>query len=147
MPRNYGKTPLPLGPWETPSRFKSTPTASLAALSWAAERAGLSYGLFTINLSPDDQVRIQSEYEAYQREEQAAKARRRAERETSQVPSVRTTFSERPVLYADPEIIYYGGDAADADYTRVAKDVEEISVPIPASLDSIGRRFFCLKSP
>ena len=52
------------------SKFKakaisSKPKASLAALQWAAELEGVSYGRFTLNLSPADQSRIQAEYEAY----------------------------------------------------------------------------------
>ena len=43
----------------------SKPKASLAALQWAAELEGVSYGRFTLNLSPADQSRIQAEYEAY----------------------------------------------------------------------------------
>ena len=46
----------------------SHPHATLAALQWAAERANLSYGVFTLNLTEDDQKCIQAEYEAYQRE-------------------------------------------------------------------------------
>ena len=37
--------------------------ASLAALQWAADRAGLSYGVFTQHLSPADEANIQEEYE------------------------------------------------------------------------------------
>ena len=37
--------------------------ASLAALQWAADRAGLSYGIFTQHLSPADEANIQEEYE------------------------------------------------------------------------------------
>lgn len=44
------------------------PKASLAALQWAAERANLSYGVFTLNLTEAGQSRIQAEYEAYQQE-------------------------------------------------------------------------------
>ena len=55
------------------SKFKAKPIspkpkASLAALQWAAELEGVSYGRFTMNLSPADQARIQAEYEAYQQE-------------------------------------------------------------------------------
>lgn len=55
------------------SKFKAKPIspkplATLAALQWAAERAGQSYGTFTLNLTEVDQRRIQVEYEAYQRE-------------------------------------------------------------------------------
>jgi hypothetical protein len=45
------------------SRQSGRPRASLAALQWAAERAGLSYGIFTHHLSPADEANIQEEYE------------------------------------------------------------------------------------
>jgi len=41
------------------------PRASLAALQWAADRAGLSYGVFTQRLTPEDEARIQQGYEAF----------------------------------------------------------------------------------
>ncbi len=37
--------------------------ASLAALQWAADRAGPSYGIFTQHQSPADEANIQEEYE------------------------------------------------------------------------------------
>lgn len=40
---------------------------SIEALSWAAERVGLSYGRYTLSLSPEQQRRIQEEYEAWKR--------------------------------------------------------------------------------
>lgn len=58
--------------------ISSKPLATLAALQWAAEREGVSYGVFTLKLTEADQKRIQVEYEAYQREwkkELAAKKR------------------------------------------------------------------------
>ena len=48
--------------------------ASLAALQWAADRAGLSYGIFTQRLTQDDEARIQEEYDEY-REQHAAEIR------------------------------------------------------------------------
>ena len=45
------------------NRQSGRPRASLAALQWAAERAGQSYGIFTQHLSPDDEANIQEEYE------------------------------------------------------------------------------------
>jgi hypothetical protein len=45
------------------NRQSGRPRASLAALQWAAERAGLSYGIFTQHLSPADEANIQEEYE------------------------------------------------------------------------------------
>ena len=43
------------------------PKASLAALQWAADRAGQSYGVFTQRLTAEDEKRIQEEFEAWQR--------------------------------------------------------------------------------
>jgi hypothetical protein len=45
------------------NRQSGRPRASLAALQWAADRAGLSYGVFTQHLSPADEANIQEEYE------------------------------------------------------------------------------------
>ena len=44
------------------SRQSGRSKASLAALQWAAYRAGLSYGIFTQRLTQDDEARIQQEY-------------------------------------------------------------------------------------
>ena len=49
--------------------------ASLAALQWAADRAGQSYGVFTLNLSPADEARIQKEYEAFKKARDAVALR------------------------------------------------------------------------
>ena len=53
------------------------PLASLAALQWAADRAGQSYGVFTQRLSPGDEAKIQEEFEQYRREHLAELAQRR----------------------------------------------------------------------
>jgi len=45
--------------------------ASLAALQWAADRAGKSYGVFTQTMTAEDEKHIQEEYEAYKRERDA----------------------------------------------------------------------------
>jgi len=45
------------------NRQSGRPKASLAALQWAAERAGQSYGVFTLNLSRDEEEKIQLEYD------------------------------------------------------------------------------------
>ena len=45
------------------SRQSGRSKASLAALQWAADRAGLSYDIFTQHLSPADEANIQEEYE------------------------------------------------------------------------------------
>ena len=44
------------------NRQSGMPKASLAALQWAAERANMSYGIFTQRLTVDDEARIQEEY-------------------------------------------------------------------------------------
>ena len=44
------------------NRQSGMPKASLAALQWAAERANMSYGIFTQRLTVDDEARIQQEY-------------------------------------------------------------------------------------
>ena len=56
------------------NRQSGRPRASLAALQWAADRAGLSYGIFTQRLTQDDEARIQEEYDEY-REQHAAEIR------------------------------------------------------------------------
>ena len=53
------------------------PRASLAALQWAADRAGESYGRFTQRLKREDETRIQEEFEQYRRERQTELAQRR----------------------------------------------------------------------
>ena len=58
---------LPHGPRNTPPT-KTVVHATLAALQWVADRKGVGYGRFTLNLSPADQSRIQAEYEAFRRE-------------------------------------------------------------------------------
>ena len=50
------------------NRQSGRPRASLAALQWAAERAGQSYGIFTQRLTPADEARIQTDYETRRRE-------------------------------------------------------------------------------
>ena len=56
------------------NRQSGRPRASLAALQWAANRAGLSYGVFTQWLTVDDEARSQEEYDEY-REQHAAEIR------------------------------------------------------------------------
>ena len=53
------------------------PRASLAALQWAVDRAGESYGRFTQRLKREDETRIQEEFEQYRREHLAELAQRR----------------------------------------------------------------------
>lgn len=46
-------------------RQRKPPRATLAALQWAADRAGLSYGRFMLGLTVRDELRIQEEYEEW----------------------------------------------------------------------------------
>ena len=48
------------------------PKASLAALQWAADRVGQSYGVFTQHMTAEDEARIQAEYDAWQSEKSVA---------------------------------------------------------------------------
>lgn len=77
--------PLPRGPrnYEPP---KPKPRASLAALQWAADRAGKSYGTFTLKLNPADEAAIQEEFEAYKKARNAEVAARRTQRVGNEVP-------------------------------------------------------------
>ena len=59
------------------------PRASIAALQWAADQA---YGQFTQRLAPEDEVRIQLEYEEMRRQRAAEAAERRAQRELADQP-------------------------------------------------------------
>lgn len=59
------------------SRQSGRPRASLAALQWAADRAGLSYGIFTQQLTPEDEANIQEEYDEY-REQHARELKQHA---------------------------------------------------------------------
>lgn len=56
---------------------KPKPRVSLAALQWAADRAGMSYGQFSQRLKREDETRIQEEFEQYRRERQTELAQRR----------------------------------------------------------------------
>lgn len=70
-----GPTYLPTGPryYQPPA---PKPRATLAALQWAAERANQSYGVFTLNLTPEDETRIQEEYTAWRNEKETPHAER-----------------------------------------------------------------------
>ena len=59
------------------NRQSGRPRASLAALQWVADRAGLSYGVFTQRLTPEDEARIQEEYDEY-REQHARELKQHA---------------------------------------------------------------------
>ena len=72
-----GPTHLPTGPRNYQAIPKAKPRASLAALQWAADLANQSYGAFSLNLSPEDETRIQAEYETYKADREAAAEARR----------------------------------------------------------------------
>ena len=81
-----GRTHFPTGPRNyEPMQPKKRVKASIAALQWAAERAGLSYGIFTQRLSLADEARIQQAYDEYREqrakelEQHAAEAKTRYE--------------------------------------------------------------------
>ena len=59
-----------------PSRSR----ASLAALQWASDRANQSYGTFTLHLRPEDEARIQIEFDEFISQRNAVAAARRAEK-------------------------------------------------------------------
>lgn len=61
-------------------RTSHGPKASIAALQWAADRAGQSYGVFTQHLTPEEEARIQEDYNTFKREQEAAAETRRAAR-------------------------------------------------------------------
>lgn len=56
-----------------------TDVVSIEALSWAAERAGLSYGRFTLSLSPEEQEKIQMEYKEWKQKLAIKRAERTIE--------------------------------------------------------------------
>ena len=62
----------------------SKPKVSLAALSWAAERAGQSYGAFTQGLTEEDEIRIQIAFDEMRRQRKVEAAKRAAERKRVQ---------------------------------------------------------------
>jgi len=49
-----------------------TMTLKDPALQWAADRAGLSYGVFTQHLTVEDEAQVQQEYEKHQQSRSAA---------------------------------------------------------------------------
>ena len=63
--------------WQSTVRTVKAPRATLAALSWAADKAGMSYGRFLQTLGPSDEAAIQEQYEEFiaQREREMAKRR------------------------------------------------------------------------
>jgi hypothetical protein len=81
-----GPNHLPTGPRNYQAVPKAKPRASLAALQWATDRANQSYGVFTQGLTPEEEARIQAEYEAYKADREAAAEARRAERVEPPIP-------------------------------------------------------------
>jgi Cdc6-like AAA superfamily ATPase len=61
-------------------RQSEKPRASLDALQWAAERAGQSYGVFTLNLCRDEEEKIQLEYDDMIRQRKVEMAQRAVKR-------------------------------------------------------------------
>ena len=74
-----GPTHLPTGPRNYQAIPKAKPRASLVAIQCAAERANQSYGTFSLNLTPEDEARIQAEFDSFKQEREAAAEARRAE--------------------------------------------------------------------
>ena len=62
------------------ARTTTVPRATLSALSWAADKAGMSYGRFLQTLRPSDEAAIQGQYESFLRERSSEMAKRREER-------------------------------------------------------------------
>ena len=81
---------LPLGPRLT-KPVATTSHASLAALQWAADRAGMSYGRFIQRLRPADEARIQEEFDAFITQRDADAAAKRAVREARETGQERDT--------------------------------------------------------
>lgn len=76
-----GPTHLPTGPRNYQALPKAKPHASLAALQWAADKSDQSYGTFSLNLTPEDETRIQAEFDSFKQEREIAAQSRRAERD------------------------------------------------------------------
>ena len=76
-----GPTHLPTGPRNYQALPKAKPRASLAALQWAADRANQSYGTFSLNMTPEDEARIQAEFDSFKQEREIAAQSRSAERD------------------------------------------------------------------
>ena len=74
-----GPTHLPTGPRNYEALPKAKPRASLAALQWAADRANQSYGTFSLSLTPEDETRIQAEFDFFKQEREIATQSHRAE--------------------------------------------------------------------
>ena len=83
-----GPTHLPIGPRNNePLPPKKRVKASLAALQWAAERAGLSYGVFTQNLTAKKELEIQRDFEAHLAQRQAELEKRKTRWIVEDVPT------------------------------------------------------------
>ena len=94
---------LPLGPRQSPPP-KRPHHAILSALSWAAESAGTSYGAFVIGLTEADQMRIQYEYEKYQRESKKAMEERARVRRIKKGDGVNDTLMDTmPFIITDED--------------------------------------------
>ena len=60
------------------------PKASIAALSWAAEREGLSYGQYCLRLRSEDEIRVQLEFDDWKRTIALERAERARERQINE---------------------------------------------------------------
>ena len=78
------------------------PRASLAALQWAADRAGLSYGIFTQRLKPNEEALIQLEYEDMLRQRRVELALRATQR-VDIIPATDEFIIENNVSFPDEE--------------------------------------------
>ena len=95
------------------------PLASLAALQWAADREGQSYGTFTLHLSSADEARIQEEYEAYKKARDAAAAERREARVGIECP-----LTDDIIEMDEPNI-----EDEEAEADELENDVPEEAAP------------------
>lgn len=60
------------------------PKASIPALSWAAEKEGLSYGQYCLRLRPEDEIRIQMEFDEWKRQTALERAERAKARQSEE---------------------------------------------------------------
>ena len=59
----------------------------LTALAWAAARAGLSYGRFTVNMTQKDKLKIYKQYQAYLDRKAAGEVAQPRETESKKAPA------------------------------------------------------------
>ena len=98
MSRYVSKYP----PQEAVTTEALMPRASLAALQWAADKKGLSYGTFTLHLSPGDEALIQLKYEDMIRQRRVELALRATQR-VDIIPATDEFIIENNVSFPDEE--------------------------------------------